>query len=62
MVTSLQKSQPKQSDIQRKIKVEGNVNEGGGDRSPGHCKMGRIRISHGAMDKGLRTDLTEEMK
>jgi hypothetical protein len=27
MTTSLQKSQPKQSNIQRKIKVEGNMDE-----------------------------------
>jgi hypothetical protein len=26
----------------------------GGNRSPGHCKMGGIRISHGAMDNGQR--------
>ena len=44
------------SNVLKKIKVEGNVSEEQGR------KMGRIRSSHGVMDKGLRTDLTEEVK
>ena len=53
MTTSLQKSQLKQDNILKQIKVEGEVGRGtGGNRllRNWHSKMERIRISNGDMD------------